>query len=270
MIDFLRPILVAANGRSGSTALMALLGTAPQVAMQHVYPFEHRYLTNVAKAAIVRDRWFDRWSQWIGFNDQQLNNFEDSTGFDRRAILKESEFLSMCLPPRPKARETLIHQWRLLVPHLRAFAGDPVLYAEKVPSWMPAFVRRCVPTFTLYLFRDPRDVFLSANKFMAQRNYLSFGRARGDSDLDHARNLAHEYLGFFENYRADRHRPDTTSVTYRELISDSAGLAQRLNQMLETEIVPNSSASEFSIPTEPPAAWPNRWIAGKGNPSIER
>ncbi len=245
MNDFLRPVLVATTGRSGSTALMALLGTAPQIALQQVYPFEHRYLTNLAKAAIVRDRLFDRWNRWIGFNDQQLHTFEDCTGFDQRATLKESEFLTMCLPPRPKAREAVIHQWRLLAPHLRAFAADPVLYAEKVPTWMPAFSRRCFPTSTLYLFRDPRDVFLSANQFMALKRYYSFGRGPGDSDLDHARNLAYDYLCYFENFRADRQRHDTAAVTYQELVSDPITLSQRLNRLLDAEITPSNSTSDF-------------------------
>src|SRR5438045_1003360 len=50
---YLTPILVAGSGRSGTTMLMALLGTDPRVAFDRVYPFENRYLTYLAKFAVL-------------------------------------------------------------------------------------------------------------------------------------------------------------------------------------------------------------------------
>ena len=49
----LTPILVAAPGRSGSTALMALLGSDPRVAFDRQYPFENRHLTYLVKFAQI-------------------------------------------------------------------------------------------------------------------------------------------------------------------------------------------------------------------------
>lgn len=131
----------------------------------------------------------DRYSQGSGFSDEQIVNFDDSAGFKGRGRQKESSLLQACLPTS-NVRETLIRQWRLLTPGLKASAAGARHYAEKVPFWLPSLVRRCFAGFTVYLFRDPRDVFLSANKFMTRRNYLSFGRTAGDSDLNHARHLA--------------------------------------------------------------------------------
>jgi hypothetical protein len=241
MDDLLQPVLVSGCGRSGSTAMMALLGTAPQIAMVREYPFEHRYLTRLAKAATL----IDRLGQGIGFSDEQLFNFEDYGGYSEPGKLKEFALLSACLPRQSRVRETLTRQWGLLTPSLKASAPEARLYAEKVTAWVPALVRRCFPTFTLYLFRDPRDVFLSANEFIARRNNYGFGRAPGDSDLDHARNLAHEYLSFFENYRADSQRPETALVTYPELVLDPEGLSERLNGLLKTSVAPASAPTEF-------------------------
>jgi len=52
----LTPILVDGYGRSGTTALMTLLGSDPRVVFDRRYPFENRYLTYLAKFALLTDR----------------------------------------------------------------------------------------------------------------------------------------------------------------------------------------------------------------------
>src|SRR6185437_14738573 len=236
-----QPVLVSGFGRSGSTAMMALLATATEVAMNREYPFEHRFLTRLVKAAALADRF----SQGLGFSDEQLFDFENSIGSAEDGRVKEATFLRTHLPRQTIGHQTLMQQWRLLTPPLRESTPGATLYAEKATAWVAPQVRSCFPVFTLYLFRDPRDVFLSANEFIAKRQHLGFGRRAGDSDAEHARNLAYEYLTFFENYRADHQRPDTTLITYRELVQDAAGLAQRLNAFLKTSIAPQAACKDF-------------------------
>src|SRR5438093_7915812 len=50
------PLLVSGYGRSGTTALMSLLGTDVRVAMGRTYPFEDRYLTYISKLAVLLER----------------------------------------------------------------------------------------------------------------------------------------------------------------------------------------------------------------------
>src|SRR5271169_1953749 len=53
----LRPILVAGYGRSGTSAVMKILGTDPQVMFDREYPYEIRYLAYYAKlSSILKDR----------------------------------------------------------------------------------------------------------------------------------------------------------------------------------------------------------------------
>ena len=52
----LTPILVAGYGRSGTTALMALLGSDPRVAFDRRHPYENRYLTYQTKFALLSAR----------------------------------------------------------------------------------------------------------------------------------------------------------------------------------------------------------------------
>src|SRR5580700_5995238 len=56
MTKMLMPVLVAAYGRSGTTALMSLLSQSPAVAMGREYPFEERCLTYLAKAVLASER----------------------------------------------------------------------------------------------------------------------------------------------------------------------------------------------------------------------
>jgi len=52
----LTPVLVSGYGRSGTTALMALLATDPRVAFDRRYPFENRYLTYLVKFCLLTGR----------------------------------------------------------------------------------------------------------------------------------------------------------------------------------------------------------------------
>src|SRR5262249_20194007 len=124
----------------------------------------------------------------------------------------------------PSAGEWFRHLWMVVEEKTRSSHSSAMFYAEKVPAWVSAFIRSYLPVRTYYLFRDPRDMYLSANAFMRQRNYFSFGRGPEDSDLDHARNLAYEFLLYYENFRADRHRAECMPVPYADLIRDRAGL----------------------------------------------
>src|SRR5262249_29688807 len=186
----LAPQLVAGYGRSGTTALMSLLATDSRLAMGRTYPFEDRYLTYVSKLSILLERNLIQPQPPA----EELYSFESCAwgGFP-------------WMPPGPakgesgetglpSAGEWFRHFWAVVEEKTRSKHASAMFYAEKVPAWVSAFVRRYVPARTYYLFRDPRDMYLSANAFMRQRNYFSFGRGPKDSDLDHARSLAYEFL----------------------------------------------------------------------------
>src|SRR5207302_8300261 len=214
------PLLVAGYGRSGTTALMSLLGTDARVAMGRAYPFEDRYLTYISKLALLLQRNLIQPQP----SPEQLYSFEDSVfgGFPWAPPGPTKNEQNH--DERPSAREWFDPLWTVVVGKARARDARAVFYAEKVPAWVPAFVRRHVSVRTFYLFRDPRDIYLSANAFMRQRQYFGFGRRPGDSDLEHARNLAYEFLLYFENFRADKERADCMLVQYADLIHDRAGL----------------------------------------------
>jgi hypothetical protein len=207
---------------------MAMLSQDPQVALGRAYPFEDRYLTYLVKRELLLDRreFTERLSadQLCDFDDDHLAGYPWQT--QAAFIEHPGEVFSST------AQERVSALWQLFSAKARQAAPGARLYAEKAPAWLPAFLRDFLPALTLYLFRDPRDVFLSANAFMRQQDYYGFGRAAGDSDLDHARSLAYEYLLYYENYRADRGRADCHLVRYAELVRDRSRLADYLGRLL--------------------------------------
>jgi hypothetical protein len=201
----LYPVLVAGYGRSGTTAIMNLLATDHEVIMGREYPFETRYLSYFAKlASILGGRMPDD-----RFTDKNLYLFEDSligpSSWIGHSPIKDINWLEMF--------------WDSFSRRVRMTNPNATLYAEKAPAWLPAATRSVMACSTLYLFRDPRDVYLSSNAFMKKRNYLSFHRLPGDTDLDHARSLAVELLNYFENFQQDKSRSDCFFLRYEDMIS---------------------------------------------------
>ena len=47
------PLLLRSFGRTGTTVVMQLLGTSPNVLFDRVYPFEHRLLAYAARLGMV-------------------------------------------------------------------------------------------------------------------------------------------------------------------------------------------------------------------------
>jgi hypothetical protein len=254
----LAPILVCGLGRSGSTALMALLASDEGIALDGVYPYENCLLSYCTKLALLQGR-YDRPGAW---NVSQLIDFNDS-GFGAYPYHPEvtSDSVRERVLSLPTLEEWMRQLWEVMSSPARKARPSSSRYAEKVPPWLPSHVRDVLGAQTIYLFRDPRDIYLSANAFMRKLNYLSFGRQSGDSEGDYARTLAHGFLELFENYRADRDRADCLLVRYEDLIAQrsttTACLARFLNARLDESALERSSDYHVTAgtPRESVARW---------------
>jgi hypothetical protein len=184
---------------------MNLLATDPRVAFDREYPFEKRHLSYYAKlASILDNRLPDE-----RFTQDHLFPFEESIfgprPWDGHNIGGPVDWLKIF--------------WATFSSQVGKSNPDAVFYAEKAPHWLPATARSVVPCFTVYLFRDPRDIYLSSNAFIKSRNHYSFGRSPFDTDLDHARNIALHFCAFFENFCRDRQRTDCFLLRYEDLVT---------------------------------------------------
>jgi hypothetical protein len=224
----LRPILVTGLGRSGSTALIALLGTDPRTVMDRAYPYENCYLTYFTKLALLQQRL----ASPEAWNTARLIDFADSAcgGYPYRPTIDDASRDGI-LVPEPSACDWLVSLWTMLSRKARLSNPQAQFYAEKAPTWLPAYVREAMPCFTLHLWRDPRDIFLSANSFMKKRQYFSFGRSANDTDQEFARTLAYNYACHLESFISDRERNDGLAVRYEDLVRKPEDTVERINDV---------------------------------------
>jgi hypothetical protein len=233
----LTSILVAGSGRSGTTMLMELLGTDPDVAFDRVYPFENRYLSYFAKFAVLSGR-------------RGRGEEPDGTrfsAFDTDVIgappwPTDPPAGTPFLAPAPA--DLLRGMWAVFSQH----AAAAMHYAEKARAWLPAFAREAIPCWKVDLVRDPRDIYLSANAFNQKRGFLAFGRGPKDSDRDYARRLAAALLLYFENQWADRHRSDSLTVRYEDLVSARRATVDRLNAQMGLHMAADAAGGGEHLP----------------------
>jgi|CZKN01.1.fsa_nt_gi hypothetical protein len=214
----LTPLLLSGQGRSGTTWLMSLLASDRRVAFDLVYPYERRYLTYIAQ--------FARLFEGPEFLDNLNPDFARFDAFGVGGRLPESPAWKLtdsleAQIPVPDRRQWFNEMWRIFADHLCTSRPGTEFYAEKTPVWMPHMVRESFPARTMYLIRDPRDIFISANAFMKKKDYYGFKRGPEDSDLDHARSVCASFVEYVTNYVADRDRDDCLLLRYEDLVGNT-------------------------------------------------
>lgn len=233
-MECLKPILLSGGGRTGSTQIMSLLGTDSRVVFDREFPFENRYLAYFAKVALL----LQHPDLLKFFQPQQL--FElNYLGFG--GYMPGPDYVPDFSPhvylPRADAGSWLQAMWHKFSSDVWQHIREAAFYAEKAPVWLAPMLRPLLESFTIYNFRDPRDVFLSTNALLNRKNSVGFGRLAGDSDQDHARRIAQAFLNTFDNYYVDRKRTDTLLVRYEDLIQEQAAVLQRISRLTGTELM---------------------------------
>lgn len=205
--DLLLPILAAGIGRGGTTLLMLQLGRDPRCLFDRTYAFETLWLSYFVKFAHMLDRTdvagLDPPGKVTDFNNPSLGILQvpNARAAEDLTIRKEDVFLSL---------------WSSVSQASREHHPGALFYAEKVRVWVPAFVRELMPSYTVYLLRDPRDIVVSQLAFMRKQPAASFGPHASDT----ARALATSarYIELVENYK--QHPRDTCCIVrYEDLVN---------------------------------------------------
>ncbi len=240
----LTPLLVDGSGRDGTTLLMQLLGTSPEIAFDRIYPFEQRYYTYLLHWSRLptREGWDEeRWSVDSLAHVETLED-EDSVGplpWAERSLIGGSGgtfwrevFDAAWLAFSKQAREAI-----------RSRLGDANLavryYAQKsADTWALPFER--LPGMRMIcLLRDPRDTWLSSVAFHRRRleqgdTFLPIDPGGSEEEmltifLDHQR----QRLGWLLTVEAERGAP---LIRYENLVTDLVGEAGRIGAWLEVEL----------------------------------
>ncbi len=201
---------------------MSLLASSPRVSCDRVYPFENRYLTYFAKLAVL----LERQDPGARVTAHQLFDFADSAF---------GSFPWQAGAAHPDALNWLRSLWAKYSDQTVCANPEAGFYAEKAPAWLPALAREALAASTVYLFRDPRDVYLSTNAFMRKRGRPGFDRGANDTDLDYARTLAHRFLSYFENYQWDLRRQNCLLAKYEEMACAPEEFAARMSGELSID-----------------------------------
>ena len=234
----LTPVLLCGYGRSGTTALMALLSTAPGIAFNREYPFEDRWLTYLAKFSLLTGRpGPSRHLDAVQLTDYADDHFGPVPWWtpgpsDRTSLMLSS---SRCFHAL----------WQEFSASARAADERLTHYGEKVPDWLPAAIRDEMPCRVIGLVRDPRDVFLSARAFVQARGAVGFGMEPGTTEAEDARNTAHKLLGYYENTREVEPRGDTIMIRYEDLARTPTACADRIGAFLGVDLDPAAAPAAY-------------------------
>jgi hypothetical protein len=240
----LTPLLVDGSGRDGTTLLMQLLGTSPEVAFDRIYPFEQRYYTYLLHWSRLptREDWDEeRWSLDSLAHVETLEG-DDSIGplpWPERSLIGGSEgtfwreaFDAAWAAFSKRAREAV-----------RSRLGDGGLevryYAQKsADTWALPFEQ--LPGLRMIcLLRDPRDTWLSSVAFHRRRleqgdTFLPIDPGASEEEmltvfLDHQQ----QRLGWLLTVEEERGAP---LIRYESLVTDLVGEAGRIGAWLGVEL----------------------------------
>ena len=239
----LTPVLLSGGGRTGSTAIMSMLGTDPRVAFDREYPFESRYLLYFVKYAMFSQR-PDLFQFLVAeevFDFDRIGFGGPGPGTDYVRVANADNL------PHLTLEEWVTKLWSLFCQPVIASNPQLEFYAEKAPGWLAPIVREFMPCYTIYNLRDPRDIFISANAFMKKKNFLGFARAVQDSDVDHARHIALAFVNTFENYFADRHRPDVMLLRYEDLVLEPQRVSGDIRKLCGINCYVEKDSKFFSM-----------------------
>ncbi len=270
----LTPILVDHTGRDGSTLLMRLLATSPNVAIPGPYPYEKKYFAYLWRWSRLLER-RDK-SEWWTYIDLTSLTFESM-----KSLMGPPPWPSDLLhdPDDPISKRMFEAAWgefsRRATEQVRAEHGDPEAdvryYAEKHQDTRLIDLGELPPDLrVLVLVRDPRDMYVSFLAFDAKRQ--SEGRAEFEAARPAPGESEDERLGRFIDRERTRMRwiAEVESagtfpvLRYEDLVTDLGGQARRLEDWLSIRLDPDAAAGDeelrklhVSAPT--PEASVGRW-----------
>lgn len=258
LFDNLTPVLILGDGRSGTTLLMQLLGTSRRIAFDRAYPYEVRYLTYLLRWSLLLGGKYEPDELWNpGENAHPSGSligplpYPDAQVWDGQAIWPE------CFR----------HAWRLFTSMAArgATADATVLYyAEKVPHWIPDYLRQLIPYKVIVLVRDPRDVFLSVTAFNKKRGFAGFDRFADDDDWMYARRVTNRYKEIFPMIRDEATASHGFLIRYEDLALNLDAEAKRLSDWLGVKLDPEVVKAQVAnlahhMTSDSPQASVARW-----------
>lgn len=261
----LEPILVRMpSGRVGSTLVMQLLGSSPDIFFDKVYPFEDRCLANLLYyLSPLRAPLPPRTTWWTEAPDRVVWIDPAEFGFDPQGQPLNYENLGV---DRADVHLGAVRGvWQAFSAAAERASGRPLrYYAEKYSGYAEVLVEAGIPFRVLDIVRDPRDIWASIQAFDAKRGYYGFGRREGQSDEDYLRAYARSIRLRLDELAAPVPGLPAVLLRYEDLIADLAGETHRVGRWLGLPLDPgvvdvNLDSLRHHLTTETAADSVGRW-----------
>jgi hypothetical protein len=234
------PILITANGRSGTTILMKHLRSSPSIVIPDKYPYELKLLTYYCKAFDILsstgnpdlsmkddEMYLDPYH--LGLNPFNHHGFQDVFQDDTTVY----DFFEHKAPPKlATAFQSIISDFYDLLAE-RIARRDATYFAEKCDILHPTrnFVRFTFEDFReIVLVRDPRDVFCS---------YRSFWKSRPEEALQALKNAAEKTLQIVQSHERSR----VIFIRYEDLVFNNGDTLSKISEFLELGHPPKPDAA---------------------------
>jgi hypothetical protein len=210
-----------ADGRTGSTLLMQLLGTSPHVAFDRRYPAEYRFLSYFARMA----------EQMVEPFDERRHVGVTPFFFGPRPTWGPVPFASDVVDVGRLGAPLLRSMWSAWTEQVCAARPDTRWYAEKLAVPVEVIRAAGIDVRVIDLVRDPRDVLASIRAFTAT-GMDGFDRQAGQSESEYLDVFIAKFAAQLERMHDRAPDDDRIVVRYEDLVTDTHGQAQRIGGWL--------------------------------------
>ena len=239
---WLTPILVDYFGRDGSTAMMALLATSPEVVIDEKYPYERRYFTYLWRWSRLLSR--TDWPGALWAKDDVVSiSQEQSPGLLGPPPWLPRELLEAGRDGAPIAHRCFELAWAELsaraIERARSRGREavtPRYYAEKHGNTWLVDTRELPPLRLIVLLRDPRDTHASIRAFEQKEPATSFAIQDAWAGTDRLAGILDRHRQRLRWIAALLQDESVPVVRYEELSGNPGGVARRLEGHLEIEL----------------------------------
>lgn len=251
----LTPIFLRSFGRTGTTMMMQLLGTADEIAFDRTYPYENRLLTYFYRLSTVP---FQKLNGEIKWNNDSIFgtnvNVVGPLPLPTTLIGNTDRF----------QRDLFKRMWNGISHEVSLENQSAVYYAEKVPHDIPSVLNSVLPCKNLFLLRDPRDEMVSIMEFNAKRGALSFGWTADDTPESFAKKLVKMRKSFMNHFINMEQTERQMKIRYEDVIQDLYKESDRLSEWLNVTLDPAAVVSAQSshahhMTSKDPSSSIGRW-----------